>query len=262
MTIGGNALRNSLPTTFLLRQTPSPEWGLHLPGRAIPYGINKEPSNQNLERTDMFDISKYALASSERLLSLFHEGFNVIDLAQPLRSLDEASSKVAARKLVNKEDIPVLGVRREGSVAGYLLPKDLKGSGDLSGFRKFTPEQLLDDTANLDQLFIPLSSQDLLFIEVLGEVACIVTHDDLEKPPMRMWLFGVITLVEMNVSWAVQELYPNNRWVNMISAARLAKAEELQEERDRRKQHASLLTQVRQLRGIFSIKPNKIKVAS
>ena len=190
----------------------------------------------------MFDVSKYALASSERLLNMFHEGFNVVDLAQPLRSLDIGTDIEDAGKLMKKEGVPVLGIRRSGRIAGYVLPEDLNGDGVLTEFREFNPDQLLDDTSNLEELFAPLSEHNFVFIEVVGETVCIVTRDDLEKPPMRMWLFGIITLVEMNVTWAVEQIYPNGGWKNLISPARLEKARELQFERKRRNQDSTLLS--------------------
>ncbi len=190
----------------------------------------------------MFDVSKYALASSERLLNMFHEGFNVVDLAQPLRSLDIGTDIEDAGKLMKKEGVPVLGIRRSGRIAGYVLPEDLNGDGALTEFREFNPDQLLDDTSNLEELFAPLSEHNFVFIEVVGETVCIVTRDDLEKPPMRMWLFGIITLVEMNVTWAVEQIYPNGGWKNLISPARLEKARELQFERKRRNQDSTLLS--------------------
>jgi len=135
-----------------------------------------------------------------------------------------------------------VGVRLNGRMAGYVTSEDLVEEGDLRGFRSFAPAQVLAYTANLDSLFEPLSGHEIIFISVLGEITCAVTRDDLEKPPMRMWLFGIITLLEMNVTWAVQEIYPDNRWVDMISSSRLEKAQELQAERQRRKQNAGLLS--------------------
>ena len=190
----------------------------------------------------MFDVSKYSIASSERLLSLFHEGFNVIDLAQPLLSMEKSSCSVDARALMARENLPCLGVRQNGRVTGFVLSGDLNQEGSLKEYRKFSSDQLLDDTANLDELFEPLSNNELVFIRVLGEVACVVHRNDLEKPPMRMWLFGIITLLEMNATWAVEQLYPKDSWTEMISASRLEKAHLLQDERSRRKQSADLLS--------------------
>ena len=38
----------------------------------------------------MFDAERCRLSSSERLLRLFREGFSVMDVAEPLLSVDEA----------------------------------------------------------------------------------------------------------------------------------------------------------------------------
>jgi hypothetical protein len=93
----------------------------------------------------MFDVSKYALASSERLLNMFHEGFNVVDLAQPLRSLDIGTDIEDAGKLMKKEGVPVLGIRRSGRIAGYVLPEDLNGDECYLGGRTDISEWRLEE---------------------------------------------------------------------------------------------------------------------
>ena len=190
----------------------------------------------------MFDISKYSISSSARLLNLFREGFNVIDLAQPLLSVEASSSRADARALIEHENLPCLGIRRNGRISGYVLPEDVSADGDLQEITNFQPDQIFDDSANLHELFEPLSKHSLVFVKVLGEVACVITRNDLEKPPMRMWLFGIITLLEINTTWAVEQLYPKNAWIKMISDARLEKAKIMQAERTRRNQPAELLS--------------------
>ena len=190
----------------------------------------------------MSDFSPHSLASSKRLLELFREGFSVMDLAEPLLSLDETASRAEARELLAREDVPLLGVRRGGRAAGYVTTEDLAGEGDLSSFRPFSPEELLDETASLSEVMELLSDRATAFVRVLGTVACVVGRCDLEKPPMRMWLFGVISILEMNVVWVLRELYPGDSWSRLITESRLEKARDLQEERRRRGQHSDLLS--------------------
>jgi hypothetical protein len=71
-------------------------------------------------------------------------------------------------------------------------------------------------------------------VTVLDEVAAIVTLDDLEKPPVRMFLFGMITLLEMVFTRAVDAAFPEESWKAQVAAGRLAKAEALLAERQRR----------------------------
>ena len=165
-----------------------------------------------------------------------------MDLAEPLLSLDEASSRAQARALMRREGISHLGVRRDGRVAGYVGADDPPGDDDLSMFKPFSPAELLDDSAGLNDVLTCLAQRDVAFVRALGAVAFVVSRRDLEKPPMRMWLFGIISLAEMNVTWAVQELYPEDAWIRILAPARAEKARSLRDERQRRGQYADLVS--------------------
>src|SRR5690349_18064288 len=58
---------------------------------------------------------------------------------------------------------------------------------------------------------------------------------------MRMWLFGLVTISELRVTRMIDELCPQESWRQYLSEGRLAKARELQEQRERRGQRPSLL---------------------
>lgn len=64
---------------------------------------------------------------------------------------------------------------------------------------------------------------------------------DLQKPPLRMWLFGTITVLDANLTWAIAELYPGDSWQSQITPGRFNKAAELHAERQRRGSECGLL---------------------
>lgn len=80
-----------------------------------------------------------------------------------------------------------------------------------------------------------------LFVSAFGSIAGIITPEDLEKPPMRMWLFGMITLIEMRFRYMINRFNTTKPWQSFVSEGRLAKASAVQAERARRNQHAELL---------------------
>jgi hypothetical protein len=73
-----------------------------------------------------------------------------------------------------------------------------------------------------------------VFIEWLGEVAGVITRRDLQKPPLKMWLFGAITMLDTNLTWAIEELYPADAWQLQVTPGRFEKAVALRDERERR----------------------------
>jgi hypothetical protein len=76
-----------------------------------------------------------------------------------------------------------------------------------------------------------------MFDDVVGYIS----RSEINKPVVRMWLFGIITFTEMELGQMIQEYYPEQSWCSMLTEKRLAKALELQEERLRRNQHSDLI---------------------
>jgi hypothetical protein len=170
----------------------------------------------------------------ERLRRTFSRSLSAVDLAEPLVSLDENQPARLAAQLIRTRNLSVLGVRRAGLIEGWVAPEDL-ADGTLSDrARPFSDKDVLDDSAGLDVVLAALAAADRVFIAWCGGVAGVITRRDLQNPPLRMWLFGAITVLEANLTWAVEELYPGNAWQERITPGRLAKATGLLTERQRR----------------------------
>jgi hypothetical protein len=76
---------------------------------------------------------------------------------------------------------------------------------------------------------------------MLGTVGGTVARADLQKPPVRMWLFGVVTLIETRFTELIEKHCPGDGWKEFLSEARLQKAQVLLAERARRNQALQLL---------------------
>jgi hypothetical protein len=78
-------------------------------------------------------------------------------------------------------------------------------------------------------------------VRILGEVGGILTRADLQDPPVRMWLFGLLTAIEMRLQMLIQQRFSDESWMQYVSPARVEKARLLQEERRRRSQNPTLI---------------------
>ena len=56
-----------------------------------------------------------------------------------------------------------------------------------------------------------------------------------------MWLFGMITMTEIELAQLIEEHFPRESWIPLVSEGRMEKARALQLERERRNQHGTLL---------------------
>ena len=81
----------------------------------------------------------------------------------------------------------------------------------------------------------------MAFVRILGEVGGLVTRTDLQDPPVRMWLFGLLTAIEMRFQTLIQQRFTDESWMQYVSPARVEKAKLLLEERQRRNQNPTLI---------------------
>jgi hypothetical protein len=172
--------------------------------------------------------------SVARLSRTFSRSLSAVDLAEPLLSLDEVRPAAVAAELMREKGVGVLGVRHAGCVAGWVQLEGV-GAGALGECaREFRDDEVLDESASLAVVLDALAKAEQVFIEWLGEVAGVITRRDLQKPPLRMWLFGAITVLDSNLTWAIEELHPGDAWRSCITPGRVEKAVALRAERERR----------------------------
>jgi hypothetical protein len=180
-------------------------------------------------------------AVQERMQRLFLQGFTILDIAEPLISVDEDRDAASVAAFMDARRLRVVGIRREGIVAGYARRNDLTGGRCTEYLNAFDDDDVLPDQSSLQDAVFYLTRSDQVFVSVLGQVSAIVTRTDMQKPPARMWLFGMITLIEMSMTRAIEQRHPEETWRELLSEGRVSKAEALQTERRRRGQQVSLL---------------------
>ena len=176
---------------------------------------------------------KHLRTSLKELRDLFENTITVRKIAEPLVSFDGEHSAESAREFMEKRNFDVMGVREDGEVAGYVRRKDLSGEqvrDHLVGFEgAFVP-----DSAPLVNVIQALRNHEAVFVSVFGRVSGIVTLGDLQKAPVRMWLFGLISLVEMQMLRLIRDRYPGDSWCALLSEKRLASAQNLLADRRKR----------------------------
>lgn len=206
---------------------------------AVKLGLDQPPGTMlAIEEPPRFEAADY---SQRRVQRLFSEAFTAKDIAEPLHSFDadRPAQKVAGE--MEALGAVVAGVRRDGLVTGYVWKSDLTRGTCGNRARLFGRDQVVYGDASLSDVILVLTRYDNCFISLLGHPGGVVDRSDIEKPIVRMWLFGMITMIEMNMTTRIRERWPGGTWKELLSAARLKRAEALLEERKRRGQHGSLL---------------------
>ncbi len=175
------------------------------------------------------------------LRRVFMQAFVVHDITEPLVSFDDFAPTSQVRELMEEGHYEVVGIRQRGRIEGYMEIDDVS-DGTCGDFMKpFEDSQVILSAAPLPELVLRLRDQRRLFVSTFGRVGGIVSRSDLDKPPVRMWLFGMVTLIEMRFGRLIEQYCPGESWREFLSASRVEKAEKLLLERDRRNQSVTLL---------------------
>lgn len=180
-----------------------------------------------------------AQAALQRALS---SAFRAGDLADLMLTISARADIGEACELFASSQRRVVCVVEGGRRIGWIASDQVTEANSISEImRPFTPESTILDTASIKDVIINLAKHDPLFVQVMGETAAVLTIDDLQEAPMRMWLFGLITLIESLMTRMLIRQFPNDSWCQYLSEGRLAIARNLQQERLRRCEDVELV---------------------
>jgi hypothetical protein len=171
---------------------------------------------------------------------VFMDTFTARDVAEPLASFDAAAASSKVHDFMTARDFDVVGVRTQGHIVGYVNKDTLHGGDCGQDQRPLGEATVVSDTLPLLSVLMELNRAPFLFVTVLGRVGGIITPADLQKAPVRMWLFGIVTMIELRCTELIERHCSADTWQTFVSEARLQKAQSLLDERRRRNQSLQL----------------------
>jgi hypothetical protein len=149
------------------------------------------------------------------------------NIAESLISFDENSDAHIVHKFLQKNRFDVVGIRVEGITSGF-VNRDKLRKGKCSDFlNQFEESQIVEFSHPIESIIEPLLKHQFLFVKTISEVDGIITIADLEKQPLRMWLFGIISLLEMEMTKLISKKFLDDKWIRYINKSRMEKAREL-----------------------------------
>jgi hypothetical protein len=179
----------------------------------------------------------------KELRNLFESGITARAILEPLEScfLDDDAVEIA--KILQGRDFDVAGVQEgpQGHVIGFVLRDSLKDGNVRNHFNKMTSEHLISDATPLASLLSIFKTRRHVFVLAGQHVTGIITRADLTKPAMRVYLFGLISLLDMHLTYWVKDSYPEDAWKGRLSSSRLKKSEQLLALRRSRAQQTDLV---------------------
>lgn len=187
---------------------------------------------------------KHLKSRSQDLRSLFEKNITIQDVAEPLKAMPSDAYVTDVLHLMQAQNFDVIGVETGDTISGYVeLSSLIQGqSGKCSDYQRvFHPKELIAISTPLMKLLPILQQTPRLFVLDCNQVSGIVTCGDLQKAPVRMLLFGLVTLLEMNLLRLVRLYYLQDSWQQVLKPQRLEAAQRLWRESQERNEATDLL---------------------
>jgi hypothetical protein len=183
---------------------------------------------------------KHLKSSLKDLRRVFDEAITVREIAEPLVSFDASHGCESVRRFMEQRGFDVVGAREHGTTVGFVRRNDLAGETIREHLARFDEGDALPENSSILDVIRSLETREAVFVNFLGHVGGIVTRGDLQKAPVRMWLFGLVSMVEMQMLRVLQEALDEDEWSCLLSGSRLDKAREMFRDRSRRNEETTL----------------------
>ncbi len=178
---------------------------------------------------------------SAELRQIYELGLTTKALYEPLQCCRPDDSPDNVLNEMVRLSFDVVGAAEPGhpNPVGYITKSDLEGKSCRDAIRAFSYSELVADSTPIIDLFQTLGTNERLFVLVGTHVHGIVTRADLQKPPTRLVLFGLISLLELHLTFWIRREYPDDSWREVLKPARLEAAAKILELRRLRNEDLS-----------------------
>lgn len=175
---------------------------------------------------------------------LFEKEISTASILESLMSCPADASADEMRQQLDQRDFEVAGVKNEqdGPLLGFVSRSDLLSGLVRDHLRPFEEQHLIADSTPLADIISILSEREFQFVLVGPNVQGIVVSADLNKPPVRIFLFALVSLLEMHLSFWIGRMYSLDDWKSKLSENRLQTAIDLFAKRKQENQEITLLS--------------------
>jgi CBS-domain-containing membrane protein len=176
------------------------------------------------------------------LKKIFIDNVTVRDIYEPLLCcrIDDPSGHV--KETLERRQFDMVGViNSDKQIVGYVETANLKDGVIEQYLQQIKLDQVISDSTPLASLLNVLKKREFAYINHGAEIVGIITKADVNKPPVRIYVFGMVSLFEMHINLWIKYYYPESRWQEHISEKRLEAANRIYEERKGNNQDLMLL---------------------
>ena len=129
---------------------------------------------------------------------------------EELESCEPREKSEEVRAKMEEHTFDIMGYKVGNKVVGYVRQGDLQSGTCDACQQPLEPSDTVNACARILEMLSRMKNRRWLFTAAKDEIIGIVTLADLQKSPVRMALFGLVSLLEIHTLSMVRSCYPCN----------------------------------------------------
>ncbi len=176
------------------------------------------------------------------LRNLFETGITANSIQEPLKYCLYTDSVIKVQAELKRLDFDIAGIKssEDQPIREFIRTKSLKNGNCGEAAECIRVDDVIADSTALIEVLSGLKDKTHLFVLNGRQIAGIITKADLQKPPVRILIFGIVSLLEMHLTFLVRKYFPDEKWREVLKPARIEDAETLLERRKERNEAIDL----------------------
>lgn len=156
------------------------------------------------------------------LKEIFEKDLIVYHISEKLFYCLDNDDVVIAKNKMLKKDFDVAGICNCNEIYGFIKLKELEGGKCSNYAKRFKEQNIISSTKPIADIIPQFKNNERFFVKnEENEIDSIITRGDLQKIPVRMFIFGLISLIEMQLTRIIKEnLY--EEWFDYINPGRFS----------------------------------------
>lgn len=158
----------------------------------------------------------------KELQNIFIDNITTKFIYEPIYCCRTNDNAREVKSALEYRDFDVIGVvDKNENVIGYALREELEGNIINDFTHKFDLKNIVADSTPILGLLNILSINSFSFVLESNKIVGIVTRADVNKPIIRIYIFGIISLFEIHLNFWINDYYINDSWQEKIRENRL-----------------------------------------
>lgn len=175
------------------------------------------------------------------LRNIFENDITAIHIAEELKSCDSNCDSIKIKDIMISKDFEVFGIKNDGNIIGYIEIDDLDCGKCEDYIMEFHSSDLISESTPLAHVLPILREKPRIFVLYGNQIKGIITRSDLQKLTVRLFLFGIINILEMQMTRIIKNFYNENEWNNYLTLNRIEYAKRVYDIQKRNNDNIELI---------------------